>query len=414
MVRNVVTRAGPTTTVVLVYASTTVVWTSYALIAVALPFRFQALGLSVVQYGIALGVFAFGMLLTESFWGVLAFRIGSLRTILALGAVVMALFAAIDLSTSFITLTVVLGLFGAIVVFPVPLFRWMAMIAGGPGTEGSGTGRYGVFFGGGMVAGSALGPLLYVALGFGGLTVVVLSVYAGGLALMGVLPWKETQLPIVERGSFSLVRRVLTSPFLFAAGLVVVAYVALSLIVNFLQIYSVSSFNGTPAAAGYVIGLARATLLFAGFALGGTVDRWRPIRTVPFGFLLIALGAFATIFSASYAEMVGSTLVLATGIGWLTAGLLPLALETVPTRLQGTAVGVFGSFEDLGLLVGPVAISLAYANVGSWSIFVLVGALALVASLLSVLFRRIGRTPTLRSLGSGLVLVETVQPEKPR
>lgn len=376
-------RFRPTTVVGLVYASTAVVWASYSLLAVSLPFRFQALGLSVVQYGTAIAVFALGMLVTETFWGVLAFRIGSLRAMLGLGVLVIALFLAIGMSTSFLSLTVSLGLFGALIIYPVPLFRWMAMIAGGPGKEGTGTGRFGGFFGGGMVVGSALGPLVYATLGFGWLMGVVLGTYTAGLVLMAMLPWREARLPRAEPGTLSLVRRVMKIPFLFAASLAVLSYIGLTLIVNFLQFYSVGTFHGTQADAGYVIGLARATLFVSGFLLGGTVDRFRPLRSMPFGFLLIALGAFGTFFSTSYAEMVGATVVLATGMGWLSAGLLPLGLVSTPLPLQGTAVGVFGSFEDLGLLIGPILLSSAYAAYGVGSMFVVVALLAIVGAVLA-------------------------------
>jgi predicted MFS family arabinose efflux permease len=377
-----------------VYASTAIVWAAYALLAVSLPFRFQALGLSVVQYGIAIAVFAFGMLLAESLWGVLAFRIGNLRTILTLGIVVGLVYLAIGLATTFVELTALMGLLGALSIYPVPLFRWMAIIAGGPGTGGSGTGRYGLFFGTGTAAGAALGPLLYVSCGFGWLTAVVLGTYLAGLAVMTRLPWKETRLPPPAPGTLSQVRRVLTVPFLWVAALVVIDFIAYTLVSSFLQIYSVGTFHGTPSEAGYVIGLARAVLVLAGFLLGGTVDRFGSIRTVPFGFLLIALGVFGTFFSVTYTEMVGATVVFAIGSGWLSAGLLPMALGPVPLSLQGTAVGVFGSFEDLGLLIGPIFISAVYAVYGAGPMFLVVGAVALVGVVLALALRSVGRWAT--------------------
>lgn len=384
-------RLRPSTVAGLVYASTAVVWTSYSLLSVTLPFRFQALGLSVVQYGIAIAVFALGMLATESVWGILAFRIGRLGPILVLGSAVLVIYAAIAMSTSFVALTVSLALFGMLIIFPVPLFRWMALVARGPGTEGSGSGRFGLFFGCGMVVGSAIGPYLYVTVGFASLAAVILGTYAVGLALMVVLPWRDAHLPRSEPGAISLMRRVMTGPFVYAAGLAALSYLCFTLIINFLQIYSVGVFHGTAADAGYVIGLARATLLLAGFVLGSSVDRFGPSRTAPFGFLLVAVGAFGTLFSASYGEMIAATVVLAAGLGWLSASLLPLGLKTIPTSLQGTAVGVFGSFEDLGLLAGPVVISAAYVALGADSIFLAVGAIAIAAALLAAFAGRVGR-----------------------
>jgi MFS family permease len=384
--RTVVTsRFRPTTGVGLVYASTAVVWGGFSLLIVALPFRFQSLGLSVFQYGIGIAVFALGMLVTESVWGVWAFRIGNPRTILGLGIAVAVVYLAVGYSTTFLALVTSLGVLGALSIFPVPLFRWMAMIAGGPGTGGAGTGRYGLFFGGGMAMGAALGPLLYVDFGFHSLTLIVIATYAVGLGLMAWLPWREARLPPTEPGSLSQVRRVMTLPFVIVAALVVLSFVAFTLIANYLQIYSVTTFQGTPTDSGYVIGVARTTILLAGFLLGGVADRFGPLRTVPFGFLLLSLGAVGTWFSSSYAEMIGATIVFAIGFGWLSASLLPLALDPVPLSLQGTAVGVFGSFEDLGLLVGPVLISAVYAAYGVRSIFVVVGAVALFGALLAFL-----------------------------
>jgi len=92
----------PTVVLGLVYASTSASWAAWALLAVILPFRFESLGLSVVQYGVAIAALALGMLLTESVWGALAFRIGKVRTIVALGAVVVVVYASIGFSTTFL------------------------------------------------------------------------------------------------------------------------------------------------------------------------------------------------------------------------------------------------------------------------------------------------------------------------
>ncbi len=377
----------------LVYASTAVTWAAYALLAVVLPFRFEALGLSVVQYGVAIAVLALGMLLTESVWGVFAFRVGNVRTILVLGAAVALVYASIGVSDTFLTLTAALGILGGLFVFQVPLMRWMALTALGPGTGGRGTGIFGLFSGVGLVVGTALGALLYVNFGFGPLTVVIVAAYVVGLSLTLFLPWDQVDLPPPQPGFGRHLRAVFTRPFGFAACCVVLAYLGKALVWNFLQYYSVDLFGGTSTDAGYVIGAAQATSLLAGAVLGVVVDRWGAGRSAPFGFVLLTVGAFGTMFSSSYPEMVGATMLFATGVGWLSASLLPLALAGVPLALQGTAVGVFGSFEDLGLLIGPILISGFYATYGVRTIFPVVGAVAVAGALLLVPRRRIGSGP---------------------
>jgi MFS family permease len=375
----------------LVYASTALSWFSYALLVVVLPFRFQSLGLSVVQYGVAVAVLALGMLLTEGVWGVLAFRIGKIRTLLSLGIVVALIYAAIGVSDNFVTMTVSLGLLGAIGIFQVPLVRWIALTAFGPGTGGRGTGIFGLFAGAGLVAGTALGPILFVESGFASLTLLVIALYLVGLALLVLLPWQEVSLPPRQSGFVRHVREVLTRPFALAASLAVFAFFARALVWNFLQYYSVALFHGTPSDAGYVIGAAQGASLLAGVLLGTVVDRWGPGRSTPFGFALLALGAFGTSFSSSYAEMTGATIVLAIGAGWLSASILPLALGPVRLQSQGTAVGVFGTFEDFGLLLGPILIGAVYAAYGVSSIFLVVGVVTLAGLLFSLMLGRAHR-----------------------
>jgi MFS family permease len=375
-----------------VYLSTLLAMVSYALVIVALPFRFEQLGLSVFQYGTALAVYAFGMLATESLWGALAFRIGVPRPIVLLGGLVGAILLSIGLSTSYSAFVVTLGLFGMFVIFPVPLMRWLALTARGPGTGGSGTGRYGLFFGVGLVIGTAAGPFLFVQVGFLLLSLGAVALSVASTLVLAVLPWMEVGLPPRELGTRRQVRAMFTRHFGACALLVVLYFVTYTLTINFLQYYSVALFGGTPTEAGYVIGAARGTSLIAGFLLGPLTDRWGAAQAAPAGFLLMVAGTLATLFSTSYAEMVAATLLLGVGAGWLAASLLPLALGPVPRAAQGTAVGVFGSFEDLGLLVGPVLIGGVYATYGATRIFPVVAAVGLLGVAVALVLRRNSRT----------------------
>jgi predicted MFS family arabinose efflux permease len=372
-----------------VYLSTLVAIVSYALLLVALPFRFEALGFSVLQYGVVLAVSAFGMLATESLWGALAFRVGRPRPIVALGGLVAAIILAVGLSSSVLAFAVSLGLLGMFVIFPVPLMRWLALTARGPGTGGSGTGRYGLFFGSGLVVGAGLGPLLYVSLGF-----LTLSLLAAGLSVVSTLflltvPWKEIGLPPRDLGTRREIRAILTPHFAAASLLVVLYFVANSLPVNFLQYYSRDLFGGTPTEAGYVIAATRAIALLAGFVLGPSVDRWGPARAAPGGFLVLVAGAMGAFFATSYAELIAATAVFAAGSGWLSASLLPLALGPVPPAAQGTAVGVFGSFEDFGLLIGPLLVGAVYAAYGARAIFPVVALVGAAGVVVALAYRRI-------------------------
>lgn len=370
-----------------VYASTAGTWAAYALIVVVLPFRFQQLGLSVVEYGAALAIYALGTLATEGLWGYLAFRIGSARSLGALGAATAAAMLALGFARSFVEFSALLGLYGMLVVYSTPLIRWIGMTASGPGKASKGLGLLGLFFGVGLSAGTAAGPLLFSIGGFW------LNVCAGTalfvLATVPLLrvPWRSVLLPRARTKGQSSLRALLERKFLLATLLVVLFYMTYTLVTNFSQYYSISLFHGTVEEAGYLIGAARGAALITGVLLGSRIDRWGASRAAPAGFLLLAAGAIGTWVSLNYTEMSISTLVLAMGAGWLGVTLLPMALSRVLEPNQGTAVGVFGSFEDLGLILGPLVFGVVYSTFGPSDLFVVAAALALFATGLALVTR---------------------------
>jgi MFS family permease len=377
------TGGAPRAAVQRVYLSTTLWMVAYAFVIVALPFRFMALGLSVFAYGTVLAVYAVGMLATEGVWGSLAFRLGDPRVVFGLGAALSLTYLTLGLVGSYPALLLTLLAFGILVVFPVPFCRWLSLTARGPGQEATGTGRYGLFVGAGLVVGASLGPLLYVVLGYLYLAVVAAGISVVATTVFATIRWDELPIPPSTGGARRELRDLLHRPFLAVAGLVATYYLCFCLTTNFLQYYSVSLFGGTPTESGFAIGAARAVTVVAGFVLGPSVDRWSPARSAPLGFALLAVGALGTFAAVTYPEMIAATLVFSVGAGCLAAALLPLALARVPSRAQGTAVGVFGSFEDLGLFLGPLVIGGIYAMYGARSIFPAAGAIALIGGALA-------------------------------
>jgi MFS family permease len=378
---------GPRPAGVQVYAySATAFWgISLGLLSATLAFRFQQLGIPIFEYGLTLSVYATGMLLTESVWGALAFRLARPPTIVGIGAVVGGATLLLGLAKTFPVFLIAEVLLGAVGVYLAPLLRWVALSYGGPGAEGSGAGRWSSVFWLGVAIGVTLGPVGFVTYGFLDVALVSIGTLAIAVAAAATLPWSLAALPRVPRGSLESLRVLSARPFLIALGLVVIAYTAMTFTTNFLQYYSTVLFGGTPAQAGYVLGAGRLVTLVAAFGLAALVDRWGTRRTIPAGFVLILAGALATWAARSYDEMVAATLVYSAGIGWLSASILPFALGAVPRDHQGTAIGVFGSMEDAGLLIGPILFGTTWATYGPTSIFPVVTTLAAVGVVTSML-----------------------------
>lgn len=371
----------------LVYLSTLGTWAAYALLIVVLPFRFQQLGLSVVEYGGALAAYAFGTLVTEGLWGFLAFRIGSARSLGVLGACTTAAMLALGFTRSFVAISLLLGVYGALVVYSTPLIRWLGMNAVEGRSASRGLGRLGLFFGIGLSAGTAAGPLLYSVGGFWLNVALGSALFAASTVPLLLVPWDRLPLPTARSPVQISLGALFERRFVVATFLVVLYFVVYTLVTNFLQYYSIGLFHGSLDAAGYVIGAARAASLLAGLLVGPAVDRWGAERAAPLGFALLAAGALAGWFAADYAEMIASTLALAVGAGVLSVTLLPLALARVAPVHQGTAVGVFGSFEDFGLIVGPLFLGFVYSGIGPRALFPASGGVAFVGLAVALAMR---------------------------
>ncbi len=230
----------------LVYLSTLGTWAAYALIIVVLPFRFQELGLSVEEYGVALAAYALGTLVTEGLWGYLAFRIGSPRFLGVLGAVTAASMVFLGFARSFVTLTLMFALYGMLVVYSTPLIRWIGMTAAGPGTASQGLGRLGLFFGIGLSAGTAVGPLIFLIGGFWMNIYVGTAVFVVSTIPLLLVPWASAALPKIRVPGRRSLRALMERQFLFATVLVVLYFMVYTLVTNFLQVPTRSASSMAP------------------------------------------------------------------------------------------------------------------------------------------------------------------------
>ena len=368
------------------YASTAFWGVSLGLISATLPFRFEQLGLPVIDYGFALSIYAAGMIPSEAIWGAVAFRLGRPAVLIAVGSVVGVATLVLGYAKTFPLILVAEVLLGAFGVYLAPILRWVSFAYGGAGSEGTGTGRWSSVFGLGIATGVATGPVGFVAYGFGDVALESVGALAVAVAAAALLPWSRASLPTATKVGGPALKAVMTRPFLIAVGLVLITFTAMTFTTNFLQYYSTILFGGTTADAGYLLGAARLVTVGAAFLMGTLVDRWGPGRTIPAGFALLLLGGIATWAARSYDEMIAATLIFSAGLGWLFASILPFAMNTMPRESQGTAIGVFGSMEDAGLLIGPLLFGSAWAMFGARSLFPAVTALATGGVLGSLLY----------------------------
>ncbi|HYK93032.1 MAG TPA: MFS transporter [Thermoplasmata archaeon] len=368
---------------------TTVLWSaSVALIGVPLAFQVQRLGIPVFQYGVLLGLVALGMLLTETYWGAVAHRLEDPRRLVGIGAVVIAATLALGFARGFLLLAIAEFTVGAVGVYLAPLVRLAGIRGAGATNEARATGRIGTAFGVGLTLGTAAGPVLFVTGGFWWDVIASAAVFAVCLGTAVTIRWPNSTGSHPEHGVTTTLRHVVSRHFTAVSALVFVEFLLISFVTNFLQYYSVDLFGATPTQAGYVLGAVRFTSMGVSYALGSTIDRRGVARSVPIGFVLLLVGLGGSWLAPNLPLMAAASVVFGVGLGWLNAALLPLALARIPGPNRGAAIGLFGSVEDLGLLVGPLLIGGLWSILGEASSFPYVVGLAGVGAIAALAVSR--------------------------
>jgi MFS family permease len=142
-----------------------------------------------------------------------------------------------------------------------------------------------------------------------------------------------------------------------------------SIVRTFLPLYASGLVGMSTVEVGTLISTVAASQLVAILFLGWVSDRFgrKPMAIVVF---LLCSGSFLLYLVANNVFQV-FIVSIAAGLG-LAASLLLLSLvpDVAPKRMYGTVVGIYGSCEDLGIIMGPLIYGLVWSAVGPIYIFV--------------------------------------------
>jgi len=148
----------------------------------------------------------------------------------------------------------------------------------------------------------------------------------------------------------------------------VFSFMGLSVMRSFLPLYAAEQVKMSTVDVGMLSASVWAAQLFAMPLLGWVSDRFGRKRTVFLGFVLSScLFLLYFLVGASYQLLLVS---VAVGVGLSgTSLLLAMVPDVAPKSMYGTAVGVYGSFEDLGSITGPLLFGFVWSAFGPVFIF---------------------------------------------
>ena len=185
-------------------------------------------------------------------------------------------------------------------------------------------------------------------------------------------------------GFNSILRRHSAQLLFFAA---IFAFMGFSIVRTFLPLYASGQIGMSTVQTGTLISTVAASQLVAMLFLGWVSDRFGRKLTAIVGFLLCSVSFLLYLLANTTLQIF--IVSIAVGLG-LSASLLLLSLvpDVTPKRTYGTVVGIYGSCEDLGIIIGPLIYGLVWSAIGSVYIFVAASITQIVAATLVFAIRQ--------------------------
>jgi len=137
---------------------------------------------------------------------------------------------------------------------------------------------------------------------------------------------------------------------------------------SFLPLYASERIGMSTLQIGLLISATSAAQLIAMLLLGLISDRIGRRRTAILGFLLASLTFPLFFIAKSPFDLTVVSLVVSLGLS-ASSLLFWLVPEVTPRGLYGTVVGMYGSFEDAGVILSPILYGVIWSSYGPVSIF---------------------------------------------
>jgi len=335
-----------------------------------LPLYIESLGIGIAGWSALAATFALGMFLFEWVWGSLNDRIDRKHLLIFSLLCMSGLFVLYAHHGSFFFFLVLQLFSGAVGVAVGPTTRAAVSEESSVQSAGLFASVWWVFSSTGAIIGPLIGTYIAQSSSF------EYSFYASSalsivLVLVVLLSFPESH-QLAERSrsmiyGLNSTLRTHSARLLFLAA--IFAFMGWSIVRTFLPLYASEQVGMSTVQVGTLISTVAASQLVAILFLGWASDRFGRKLSAILGFFLCS-GSFLLYLLANTALRV---LFVSTAVGLGLSGsllLLSLVPDVTPKRMYGTVVGIYGSCEDLGIIMGPLVYGLVWSAIGPVYIFV--------------------------------------------
>jgi len=323
----------------------------------------KSLGIGIMNWSLLAASAALGMFLLEWVWGALYDRI-DLRLLMILSVLGMGILFPLYTIQRFIPYFLVFQFIsGAIGVALGPTTR--AYVSDASPRES--IGLFSSLWWTSFILGRTIGPLLgsFIAQVWSFQVTFYVSTLLSFVTVVLIMITFPKRQATRRIGSLTImsdlksVLRVRSMGFLFLSALF--AFMGVALMRSFLPLYASEQVRMSTLDVGVLISATSAVQLVALPSLGWISDEFGRKRTVLMGFGLTSLAFLLFFLVGTPTQLMIISLIVSVGLSASSLLLLALIPDVASDRAYGAVVGVYGSFEDVGLILGPVVFGLVWS-----------------------------------------------------
>ena len=358
------------------------------LLTPVLPLYARSLGFSIEAWGLLVTVYAASTFIFEWVWGALSDRVDR-RAFIAAGLLSGAALTYLYTLEAFTPLLYALQFVrGATFIMVGPAVKAMVsdLNSGGIGLS---MGLYSSVRRLGSVIGPIVGTLIAEAWSFESALHVYAAVYLVGALMTAAIPKADTlhvqgeDAGILEDAKALFgIRRILV---LFAVPVIV--YMGRTVIGSFLPIYALEIVGMSTVGVGALLSVGNVAGLLTTPVFGWLSDRHGKASVALACFLLSTAAMFGISLAGSPLQLTLSLVFFTMCFSPLTPLLLAMLADVTPGGLLGTSMGIYSTFENLGIVLTPPIYSLIWTSYAPSAIFVF-GALTQILGILLLLTTR--------------------------
>jgi MFS family permease len=376
-------------------------WLALGILSLVLPLYVTSIGRSAAQWGVLSAAFAFGMIFAEPTWGWISDRVGIFKPLLISQLVYALLIPLFILTGSMGALLAVQLPRGAFGVAVGVLGRKALAYSLGPGKKGMGIGLFQTS----MIAGTAVGPLLggyvldrgdypSVFILCSVLSLVTAFIIASNRAKLSPPLDQGLAADVIEPKALPTVSAMRNKGFYLSFSVLALIAICLCAAMGagnaFVPLLGTSVLGLQASQVALILAVTSTVSGLFALVLGGMSDRLGRSPLVVGGLLLLGISLVGYGHADGIISMAIFILLFSIGVAAAMPAVAAWVSDITPLSRQGQMLGLYGSFEDVGVMVGPLICGFLWDASGPRPAFVVCGLIAVIGVGLALFIREKG------------------------